>query len=39
MTVVEIAAARRLTLAEAQKLVDELRCPKLFRAQGTLYLL
>ncbi|MHB2206370.1 hypothetical protein [Methylobacterium sp. CM6257] len=39
MTLAELAAERHLTLAEAQKLVDESDCPKAFKAHGTVYLI
>lgn len=38
-TVAEIAVEKHLTLAEAQRLVDESNCPKVFKAHGTLYLI
>ncbi len=39
MTLPELAADRHLTLAEAQRLVDESNCPKAFKAHGTVYLI
>ena len=39
MTLAEVAADRHLTLAEAQKLVDESNCPKAFKTNGTVYLI
>ncbi|WP_279604797.1 hypothetical protein [Methylobacterium sp. J-070] len=39
MTLAELASERRLTLAEAQRLVDESDCPKVFKAHGTVYLI
>lgn len=38
MTLPEIAQARRISLEEAQKLVDEANCPKVFKLHGTVYL-
>lgn len=38
MTLQDIAADRHISLAEAQALVDGLRCPKVFRLASTLYL-
>jgi hypothetical protein len=39
MTLLELAADRHLTLAEAQRLVDESNCPKAYKAHGTVYLI
>jgi hypothetical protein len=38
MTLPEIAQARQISLEEAQRLVDEANCPKVFRLHGTVYL-
>ncbi|GJD58292.1 hypothetical protein [Methylobacterium dankookense] len=39
MTLPEIAQARRISMEDAQRLVDEANCPKVFRLHGTVYLL
>ncbi len=39
MTLPEIAQARRISLEAAQRLVDATDCPKVFRNDGTVYLI
>lgn len=39
MTLPEIALDRHITLEAAQDLVDGADCPKVFRADGTMYLI
>ncbi|SFM33806.1 hypothetical protein SAMN05192568_102779 [Methylobacterium pseudosasicola] len=39
MTLAEVAADRHLTIEDAQKLVDESKCPKAFKAHGVVYLI
>ncbi|MDP4022920.1 hypothetical protein Q8W71_09825 [Methylobacterium sp. NEAU 140] len=39
MTLPELALDRHISLAEAQRLVEAARCPKVFRADGTVYLI
>ncbi len=38
MTIEELAQSRRVTVAEALRIVNEAHCPKVFRASATLYL-
>ena len=39
MTLPEIAQARHISLDAARRLVDATDCPKVFRADGTVYLI
>lgn len=39
MTLAEIALDRHVSLTEAQRLVDEANCPKVFKSEATVYLL
>jgi hypothetical protein len=38
-TLPESALARRISLDAARRLVDGAKCPKVFRADGTVYLI
>jgi hypothetical protein len=38
-TLPEVALTRQISLEAAQRLVDGANCPKVFRADGTVYLI